>query len=262
VSEAAAAPRTAVVAALAGELTAVAARLEARSRRKLAGMRVLRGRLGGGEVVVAATGDGAAAAERGVEALLAAEPVDRVLVLGVCGGLSPLLSEGDLVVAREVWFEQAGEIDEAPPPDRSWRKRALLRLARPGERPTGSGISTAGLVSVGRVLADPEAKRAMARRLPAGEPFAADLETAVYARAAAARDLPYLAVRVILDPFDERLPLDVSRCLGADGRVSRARVAARALARPASLAALWDLRRRLRACAERLAHAAAEVVAA
>jgi nucleoside phosphorylase len=198
-----------------------------------------------------------------VEALLAAEPVDRVLVLGVCGGLSPLLSEGDLVVAREVWFEEAGgEIDEAPPPDRGWRKRALLRLARPGERPTGSGISTAGLLSVGRVLADPQAKRAMARRLPAGEPFAADLETAVYARAAAARDLPYLAVRVILDPLDERLPLDVSRCLGADGRVSRARVVAWALSRPSSLAALWDLRRRLRACADRLADAAAEVVAA
>src|SRR5206468_11491242 len=58
------------------------------------------GRLGGAPVVLAATGDGARAAARGLAALLDAAPVGRLLVLGVAGGLSPDLAVGDLLAAR------------------------------------------------------------------------------------------------------------------------------------------------------------------
>ncbi len=89
-----------------------------------------------------------------------------------------------------------------------------------------------------------------------------DLESVAYARVAAARSLPYLVVRAVLDPADERLPLDFEACRDASGRVSNARVLAHALARPRSLGKLWRLRTRVRAAAAGLATLAERLVAA
>jgi hypothetical protein len=89
-----------------------------------------------------------------------------------------------------------------------------------------------------------------------------DLESVAYARVAAARSLPYLVVRAVLDPAGERLPLDFEACRDGSGRVSNARVLGHALARPRSLAKLWRLRARVRDAAAGLATLAERLVAA
>ncbi|HXO41335.1 MAG TPA: hypothetical protein VN999_07805, partial [Thermoanaerobaculia bacterium] len=71
-----------------------------------------------------------------------------------------------------------------------------------------------------------------------------------------------LVVRAVLDPADERLPLDFEACRDGSGRVSNARVLGRALARPRSFGKLWRLRTRVRDAAAGLAALAECLVAA
>ncbi len=268
---------TAIIAALPAELrgvlnAATAARRERPERppnphRSRGGRRDRwtwrRGTLAGEAVVMAATGDGEAAAAAGVEAMLAAVRPRRLLVLGVAGGLTPGLPSGTLVAARQVVAEDGTAAPGAP--DAAWLAQAV------------AGGAVAGVAVAARgIAADPAAKRRLLRGALgspgplslSGEPAAAwpavtvDLESLAYARAAAAHGVPYLVVRAVLDPAEETLPLDFEACRTAGGRVSNTRVVLRALARPSTLRALWRLRGRLAAEAARLAVLAQRLMAA
>jgi adenosylhomocysteine nucleosidase len=218
-----------------------------------------RATLAGEEVVLATTGDGAAAAAAGVEALLAAVRPRRLLVLGVAGGLTPGLASGVLLAARRVVDEDGAAAPQAPDP--AWLAQAV------------AGGAVAGVAVTARAIqADPAAKRRLLRRAmaPAAEageaeeawpPTTVDLESLAYARGAAAHGVPYLVVRAVLDPADETLPLDFEACRTAGGQVSNTRVVLRALARPGSFRALWRLRGRVAEEASRLAALAQRLMA-
>jgi adenosylhomocysteine nucleosidase len=259
---------TAIVSPLAAELAGVATLTIGREVLRVRGeggtWRVTLGSLAGEQVALMATGDGAPAAAAGLAALLAALRPRRLLVVGVAGGLTPGLAAGTLVAARRVL---AGDGGEAPrrDPDAAWLARALA-----------CGAVAGVAVATGAILGGPGAKQAAllramrAMRAPRATPAAAaaaaihgdvgavaaaataDLESAAYARVAAAWPLPYLVVRAVLDPLEEELPLDFEACRGASGRVSNARVVLRALARPRRLADLWRLRARMEGAAARL----------
>lgn len=235
----------AVVAALPEEIGPLLARLEG-GRRERRRRSVWRGALAGREVVVACTGDGGAAAERGATALLAEHRPSLLLGLGVAGGLSPDLEAGALVASREV---RAGE--------RRWQADAeLLRRA------LGSGRAVAGVLTTSeRVVDAVEAKRRLwheHRRSPA---LAVDLESASWAAAASGARVPWLVVRAISDGAHEALPLPFGRLAGPGGQVARTRVAAHLALRPWRLPATLALRRRVRVLAGDLAELALEVLA-
>jgi adenosylhomocysteine nucleosidase len=145
---------------------------------------VVRGRLGGAEVVAMAAGIGADA----TRALADERP--RVLVsCGFAGGLDPALRTGDVVVASSV---ADGATARFRPADPVLRKAvAALAGCRQGE-----------IVSAAEVAATPAEKRALAQ----SGALAVDMESAGAARAAAAANIPWLAVRVILDPAHVALP--------------------------------------------------------
>jgi nucleoside phosphorylase len=227
------------------------------------------GRLAGEEVALMATGDGPAAAAAGLQALLAAVRPRRLLAIGVAGGLTRGLAEGTLIAARQVVAGDGAMVPREP--DAAWLAAALA-----------GGAVAGAVVSADRILADPAARQALLGKalpmpaLPAGSAMPArtppaampgtiavvDLESVAYARVAAARSLPYLVVRAVLDPADERLPLDFEACRDGSGRVSNARVLGHALARPRSLGKLWRLRTRVRDAAAGLAALAERLVAA
>lgn len=239
---------TGIAAALARELAALLPRLEDRQRSRGPEGWLVTGRLAGTEVAVTATGDGAAAGRRGLAALLDRFPVQRLLLLGVGGGLSPELEEGALVAGRTVRFPTG----EVPPPDRDWLGRTA-----------GCGAALLGtVVTAERILGGPGEKTELWRRLATGGPATVDLESAHWALEAARREVPYLAVRAVLDPAAEELPLDFETCRGADGRVRTGRVLLAALVRPGRFAALAGLRGRLDRCSQRLAGFAERAVAA
>ena len=279
---AATAAPTAIVAPLAAELGGVLA--ATRSRRTLRvghwpRPTVTLGRLAGEEVALMATGDGPVAAAAGLETLLAAVRPRRLLVIGVAGGLTAGLAEGTLVAARRVVAGDGAAVPREP--DAAWLAAALA-----------GGAIAGTAIAADRILADPAARQAMlgkalatgatratagtagtvataAAPAPAGTPASAipatiatvDLESAAYARVAAAWSLPYLVVRAVLDTADEELPLDFEACRDAGGRVRNARVIWHALARPRSLGKLWRLRARVRDAAARLAALAERLVA-
>jgi len=189
-----------------------------------------RARIGCADVVIAATGDGVQNAGRGAASLCDFFRPAALVGVGLAGGLTSGLSACDVIVGTRV-VEEAGE---APPPDTALLDRAVAAGARRATLLTGS----VPVLSASR-------RRALASSLGAGEPAAADMESAAWARAAAGRDVPYVILRAISDTAEEDLPAYLADCVGGDGGIRRSAVAIRALRRPSSWAALARLRHRV-----------------
>ncbi len=228
-----------VVAAADEELRALRRRLIGAKTTKVGNCRLVRGRLGEVPVVLARTGEGRGNAELGVRALLEREAVRGITIIGFSGGLSPGLSPGALLVAERI-VDSGGAVAA---PDPAWSSR----IAR------CQGVDSATLVSVDRILCTPESKTELWGRIAQDLPAAADLETAAMAAVVASYGLPFVVIRAISDTADEALPLDFNDCLDESGRISRARIVARAALNPTLIAPLWRLRGRTRSCSESLA---------
>ena len=224
---------TLIVAALPEELAPFRKRA---TRERFEGGEVLRTAAGETPLVLAVTGDGPAKANR-----VAARLVDRyrpaaLVGVGVAGALTAGLAPFDLVASARL----RNGTGEAPAPDAEFLRRA-----------TAAGAVPATLVTVDRPILSAAAKQALAP--PGAENAAVDMESAAWAKAASAAGVPFVVVRAIADGAHEDLPAYLADCVGPDGGVRRSAVVARALANPGSLPALWRIRKRLAACAARLA---------
>jgi adenosylhomocysteine nucleosidase len=199
----------------------------------------VRARIGAAEVALSMTGDGAKNAGRSVASLCEKVRPAALLGVGVAGALSPDLSVGDLLVSRRI-RDSAGD---APPPDAALAARAL----------SIAGTAAGTLVTLERPEVFASGKAALGKAQNSAGPAAADMESAAWARAAAAHGVTFLIVRAISDRASEDLPEYISRCVGRDGGIHRPSVVFRALARPATIPALLRMRARVHACAESLA---------
>lgn len=229
----------AIVAALAEEVSGLRSLLANSRRLPQERGRAWSGTIDGVSVILACTGVGASNAARGARELLARHAVRRLIVVGVSGALAPSLLPGGILVGREV----VDGDEPVPSPDRSWVER-ILEL---------HGGIAATLLASPVILTTPEAKARAYAALPAGAPAAVDLETASFAREAAARGVSYVAVRVVSDTASESLPLDFNLLRDRSGGVDRLRVAAAAAVRPSSIVHLWRLRGRMALCSRGLA---------
>jgi adenosylhomocysteine nucleosidase len=232
-------PRTvAVVTAISEELAPILDRLDSFSAERLRGRKVFRAKVQTAELVLAVTGDGAKNAARGVAELCEAFRPTSLVGLGVAGALTPSLSAGDLVAGACV---RNGSGD-APSSD-----AVLLSLA------AAAGARPATLLTVSAPVVSVTAKSRLASSLEGVEAAAVDMESAAWARAAAAAGVPFLVVRAISDLADEELPGYLLRCVGKDGGIRRSAVIRHALAHPSSVPALLRSRRRVAECGRRLA---------
>jgi adenosylhomocysteine nucleosidase len=177
-----------ILTALPMELRAIAAAIHAKVNGAVA-----RGTLDGVPVIAIAVGMGGGAAQ-----VIAAERPRLVVSCGLAGGLDGSLASGDLVLASSV-LDEVGDALVASDP--------LLRAARLALAPTAPGtsgpkIAEGEIVCTTAVAATPAEKRALARpgRL------AIDLESGPIARAAQQAGIPWLALRVVIDPVDSALP--------------------------------------------------------
>ncbi|HVS62886.1 MAG TPA: hypothetical protein VMT85_05180 [Thermoanaerobaculia bacterium] len=234
-----------VVSALAEELAPLAKRIAGR-RRVPAPHGVaasgLEGRLGGVTLRLVATGAGHARASSGLRRLLEGDGwcCERMILVGVAGGLDPRLAKGDVVrVGRVLRLDAAGEIATAP-----------------AERRLGGDAGGLAL-TVDRIVAAASEKESLWRRL--GEPRAAvvDMESFHWVTTLAELAAPpdHTILRAVSDAAEVSLPSFLPHCVGAGGEISRARVAARSLTSPSSVPALLRLRRDVHAAAVRLADA-------
>lgn len=195
-------------------------------------------RIGLADVVLASTGDGGKRAHREADRLCGALLPAALLGLGVAGALSRDLAFGDLLAARSV-RDAAGD---GPSPDEKLLARALSAGARGG-----------AFVTVERPVVTWEEKHTLASTVDGASPAVADMESASWARAAAAHGVPYVIVRAISDSSDEELPSYLADSVGEDGGIRRSTVVGYALARPSTIAALLRMRGRVRSCGRKLA---------
>lgn len=192
------------------------------------------GRVHGRAVVVAATGAGRRNAERGLAEIMARMPIERVIVLGVSGALSPGLSESSVLLVRSVHELEGGATYHDP------RARELAaRLS----------LECACAVTSSRLVCAPREKRALSQATPLKGNKLVDLETATYVRGAERARISWSVLRAVSDPVDEALPELLNDVFEAAGSFHRSELARRLLLRPGAWPPLLRLRLRVRRCA-------------
>jgi len=217
---------TLVVSALPGEQAVLRRALGVR-RRGLAS--------DGAGLYVLATGDGARRAEGRLSEALDRVKVDRVVVVGLGGGLSPCVRAETLYTGDRV-VEPDGRAHPLEP----W-----------------PGLGTATLVSTPQIVPSAGAKAALWTACGRPEPALVDLESAAFARVAHGRRLRISVVRWVSDGPEQTLPAVLERASRPDGSISPLGVALRAAVHPNQWAALARLERGLRRGAQALSDATA-----
>ncbi len=148
-------------------------------RSELGGTRVHTGVVGNAEIVATTTGIGTALAAGATERLLDLAAFDRVLVVGIAGGVGPSVGIGDVVIPEVVFDVPSGK-EYRPAP-----------ISGPAPRGT--------IVTSDDFIVEPE----RLAQLIADGVVAVDMETGAVAAVCASRGCPWSAVRAISDRAED-----------------------------------------------------------
>jgi adenosylhomocysteine nucleosidase len=225
----AAAPRTAVIAALAFERATLARYAPP----------------GTSGWFVVQSGPGPERAARSATAAIA-EGARALLSWGLAGGLATGVAPGTVVVPQHV-IMQRGESFRV---DAAWQERL-------GVLGSDFPIDSGDLLTVPVALASPAAKAAAAVAIGA---VAVDMESAAIAAVAARSGVPFVALRVVVDAQRDALPASAESWIDEHGN-RRATAALGALSRPGEWRALWRLAQRYRTASGVLRRLASSVAA-
>ena len=186
--------RIAIFAALQWECRAVLQQMRQTSRERAAGFTLWRGSTPRGEVVLVKTGMGLAQAEGAARAIRARGEFELFMSTGCAGALAAELAPGDVAVATAIVgnhsrgrFETHGE--------------HCARAQRVAER-AALRVTTGPVLCSPHALATAEQKHAAAVQHGA---VAVEMEGASIAAEAAARGIPFISVRSVLDTADTEL---------------------------------------------------------
>jgi adenosylhomocysteine nucleosidase len=184
------------------------------------------------------SGIGGSAAARGARALLDAGAT-ALISWGMAGGLDPALASGTIFLPGEVISPDGTAVMTA----RYWRERLRAAVAAHRE------------VACGKLLTSPQAILSIAAKAAAFRETGAaavDMESLAVAEVARSNELPFIAVRVIVDTADDILPRAVMAAAGSAGHLQIGRLIASLAVAPGDLAALIRLLRRYRAASRSL----------
>jgi adenosylhomocysteine nucleosidase len=211
------------------------------------------------QVIVVRSGMGRARAALACAALMDHFSLACVVAVGFAGALRQELAPGALL-----WADVVLAI---PDPERAEVVASFDCLqAPPAARRL---VHTGALVTTDRVLSRAAAKEELGRRCPvpvatwsgrpveflAGDerPMGVDMESAGVAEVAAARGVPFAAIRVVTDALGHDLPLDFNACVGPRGDVRGLSVAAQLARRPRALPGILRLGHHSLSASRRLA---------
>ena len=165
-----------------------------------------------------------------------------VVSLGSCGGLDASLACGSILLPENIVDAAGGRL----PVSESWRARVAVALAPWADSRGGSLFTTES------VLRDPEDKRLAAEGSGA---VAVDMESAALRGAAERVEIPFIAMRVVLDTASDSVPASVSAGIDRAGNPTPGRLLKYLLGRPSDLPDLVRLALRLRTANAALAKA-------
>ena len=222
----------AVFTALAWESAAVRAVLR---RVKREGEWVWRGSTGRQEVVIITGGIGPRRTRQALERC-ADLPLSAVLSIGCAGALVPDLTTGQLILAPDVrmWSPEAETRLDRFPVDPT-----LLVHTRTAASQAAVPIAEGSLFTSARVLFTPEDKAEQGKMTGA---IAVEMESGVHASFAAARGLPFLVLRVILDPVGMALPV-IKGLTTPEGDIRPVKTVTHVITHPHHLPMLLELKR-------------------
>ena len=199
------------------------------------------------EVVLVTTGMGPEHAEAAARRLFDAVPGAVAISAGVSAGLDPLLRLGDLIVADQVSFHRrSANPVQIFSCDSGLKESAVNVILRSGYR-----YHSGPIVTMDQIVLTAKEKRRLAAESGA---LAVDMESAAIASAAAAKSVPFLAIRAILDPVNEDLEVAFDQFLDHWGEPRTPNLARYLLAHPLALIPLIRLGSRTRAACRRLGH--------
>jgi adenosylhomocysteine nucleosidase len=209
---------------------------------------VWRGSTGKREVMVVTGGIGPRRTRQTLEQF-SDVPFAAVLSVGCAGALIPGLATGQLILAPDVrMLSTEARLDRFPvDPD-------LLVHARTAASQVAVPIAEGPLFTSARVLLTPEDK---AQQGEATGAIAVEMESGVHASFASARGLPFLVLRVILDPVGMALPV-IKSLTTPKGAVRPLKAVTHVVTHPHHLPALLALERSRAVAAQalsRLCHA-------
>lgn len=223
------------------------------------------GRLGASRIVIVQSGIGSRAATEATKALLQAFRPKRILSAGFSGGLVPALARFDIFVPNHILDRETNErldlrsvrlpAPESPDTAKTERDDSQASLHHPGR---DDGTET--LITVSEVIASPAEKKCLAEQFGG---VAVDMEGFAVASVCRAAGVPFGSVRVILDPWNESLPPDLTHI--ADGaKKSTARMLGAIFGtvtqRPSSLLDMYKLKENGLVAAETLAKKLVEML--
>jgi adenosylhomocysteine nucleosidase len=146
----------------------------------------------GGGALLAVSGMGATKAAPAARRLVQAD-ASALMSFGLAGGLDPTLDPGTVVLPSEVISRDGARF----PTSVEWRRQLSLAVAE--MTPVASGTLLTNLQPIDTAELKAEAFRETGA-------VAVDMESASVAEVAAAHDLPFMAVRVIVDGAADVLP--------------------------------------------------------
>lgn len=197
--------------------------------------RVWRGVAGQREVVVMTGGIGPRRTQLALERFRDT-PLSAVLSVGCAGALRADLVSGQLVLAPDIRMYAAGSQSQL---DRFSTYPGFLSQARAGAARVKISVVDGPLLSSPRALLSSQEKAYHGRRTRA---VAVEMESGVHAAFAQARGLPFLPLRVILDPLGMSLPA-VKGLTTPEGDIRPLKAASQVLTHPRSLPVLLALGR-------------------
>jgi adenosylhomocysteine nucleosidase len=227
----------ALVSALTEELQTLLCLLDAPSVDHHAGRAFHRGRLDGHDVVLVLSGIGKVAAATTTTLLIERHEAELIIFTGVAGGLSPTVSIGDVVIARELLQH---DLDASPLfprhevpltgrsrfPTDALLSDALAQAARDALEAERIGLAASlaalgitapkvheGLVISGdRFVATAIESTALRAELP--DALAVEMEGAAVAQVCHDCDTPFAVLRTVSDRADDSAHVDFPRFLG------------------------------------------------
>ncbi|MEX2558945.1 MAG: hypothetical protein WD403_03475 [Pirellulales bacterium] len=196
------------------------------------------GSLQGRSVVLIESGVGFEAAARGTQALIGGHRPPWVISAGFAGGLDPQVARGDILMVDSL-CEAGG------------RQLSIDLKVSPESLAGRPGIHVGRLLSIDSVVHRPEEKRALGA---AHSALAVDMESWAVGEVCRQAKVRFLAVRIITDAVDDRLPRDVEKLARQKTRAARLGAAAGAVfRRPSSLKDMLKLKEQALVASDRLA---------
>ena len=165
---------------------------------------------------------------------------------GMAGGLNPALVAGTVFLPSEIVSNEGAAVVTAP----RWRRRLSEAIAAQSGSPPADLVVEGRLLTSSRAIGSLADKATLFRQTGAA---AVDMESLAIAEIAQTHQLPFIAVRVIVDSAGDALPRAVTAAADSEGHLQVWRLMGALLRTPADLGPLLRLAQRYRAANRSLA---------